>query len=172
MTIKKLPTVFSSDKTGVPLDKAPGAQPNWDTERFVTVTELLSTWPDPILHSVPKNNVLVFLLLSRPIHSRARWSIPDFETASDFINEVKCSAYGGDFPYAGTYVRSVKWGRFPTIFLSTEDPGLSEEFRKLLARSSFNGLDYDTFPKNVVVAKPNISILLRHNMKFSLSRFC
>ena len=167
LTLHTLPTVHSSDVTGIEPAAAPGARPMEDDDKFITVVDFTSKYPPErqVLHSVPKKTSIVFLLLSRPALSRKRWSFPNHETAADFINEVICTLYEDDYPYADAYDRSGKWGLFSTLLLSTENPEAVEEFRRHLSRNSHKGMDYDTFPKEVATQKPDISILLRNNMK-------
>ena len=167
MTPHNLPTIFSSDVTEVPLDKAPGAQTEWDSENFLTVSELPSRWEsDPRLHPIPRKEAVSFLLISRPRHTRRRWEIPNPDISADFINDSICTMFGDDYPYAEAYDKTGKWGIFSSILLKSSDPVAIEEFRKHLARFSFKDMDFDTFPKDLVTARPDISILLRNNMKF------
>ena len=160
------PTVFSADVTGVPTDQAPGAHAVGDNESFITVADFAHKFPDiAILHSVPKKTSVTFLVLYRPMNSRKRWLVPNFETAADFINDSLCQMYHSDAPFADVYDRSGKWGLFSTLLLKSDCAENIEEFRRHLVKWTYKGMDYDTFPKEVVTMKPDLTILLRSNMK-------
>ena len=168
VTIHNLPTIYSAVETGVPAENAPGACSTWDSERFLNVLELASAWPpeSEISHPIPRRDTLPFLLLSRPMGpTRRRWDVPNLDIAADFINDTICTLFGDDYPYADGYERTGKWGLFTVIHIRTTRTELMEEFRRHVARHTFKGLDFDTFPKDIVTAKPDISILLRNNMK-------
>lgn len=161
------PTVSSADETGVPLAEAPGAQPSWDEDRFLRVPDLVSKFPPEkqIIQSIVRRPSITFLLLSRPQHSKKRWEIPNFETAADFLNDAICSMYNIDAPFSEAYDRTGRWGRITTILLKSVDPVAIDQFRKQLTCWSYKGMDYDTFPRDIATTKPDLSILLRNNMK-------
>lgn len=163
-----LPTVFSADVTGIPAEEGPGVCSSWDSDKFISVIELTSAWPpeSEVYHPLPRRDTLPFLLLSRQMGPPTRrWDVPTADIAVDFINETICILYGDDYPYADGYDRTGKWGLFTVIYIKASSPTLLEEFRRHISRHTSKGFDFDTFPKDVITAKPDISILLRNNMK-------
>ena len=161
------PTVFSEAETGIPAEQAPGSRPVWDLNKYVTVTDFKSTFPpdQAVSHVVPRRPSIPFLLLFRPMNSRGRWEVPDFETAADFLNDVICNMYNQEAPFADTYDRTGKWGLMTTILLKSAEPQLMEDFRQHLTHSTYNAMDFDSFPRDVATVRPDLSILLRSNMK-------
>ena len=120
------PPVLSSEVTGIPAAEAPGARPAWDEDKFLTVPDFTSRFPDHIPVTIARKPSVVFLLLFRPMASRSRWLVPNFETAADFINDALSTIIRDDYPYAETYNRSGKWGLFSTVLLHSSDPAAIE----------------------------------------------
>ena len=165
-----LPTVFSAVETGIPVEDGPGARSEWDLEHFLPVVDFSAEVVprSQVIHSIPRRKSIPFILLFREARSRKRWAVPDAETAADFINDHICMMFGQDAPYAESYERTGKWGKITTLLLKPDPLGATssmEDFRSHLARWSSRGMDFDTFPKDVVTMKSDISIILRSNMK-------
>ena len=165
LIVHSMQPVISAEETGIPLHQAPGARPAWDEDKFLTVADFISRFPDPINVTIARKPSVPFLILHRPLNSKKRWQVPNFEDSADFVNDALSSMFHQDLPYAETYERSGKWGLFSTVYLNTTDPPAVEEFRRHLARWPFRGMDFDTFPKEAATMKSDISILLRNNMK-------
>ena len=167
LVLHTLPAVRSVDVTGIDPSQAPGARPVGDEEQFITLVDFTSKYPPEtqVFHTIPRKKNIVFLLLFRPLATRKRWLIPSSETAADFISDTLSTLYQGDYPYAKAYERSGRWGLFPTLLLSADDMVAADGFRRHLSCTTFQGMDYDTFPKEVATQTPDISILLRNNMK-------
>ena len=66
---------------------------------------------------------------------------------------------------AQAYLRTGKWGAVQTIVLSSRDMEILNGFRRQVTLWPYKGRSYDTFPRDVIIAKPDISILLRSSMK-------
>lgn len=94
-----------------------------------------------------------------------RWSVPNFETAADFLNNSICTMYNQDAPFVDVYDRTGKWGLITTLLLKPDQQDGISQFRNHLINWSYKGMDYETFPKDVITMKPDLSILLRNNMK-------
>ena len=166
--VHNFPTVFSESETNIPAVSAPGAKPTEDGDNdFISVMDFPSRYhsDEAIFHSVPKRTTITFLLMFRPRNSVSRWDIPDFESAADFVNDALCQMYHQDAPFVEAYERTGKWGIIPTIILRSDTPSGILDFRLQLTRWSFKDMDFDTFPRDVAVMKPDLSILLRSNMK-------
>lgn len=163
--VHTLPQVHSSEVTGIPADQAPGARTEWDEEQFLTVPDFTTRFPDQVSVTIARKPSVAFLILSRQIGTRKRWGFPNYEAAADFVNDALSTMFHGDIPFADTYDRSGRWGLVSTILLKTSDLGNLHDFRSYLANFSFHGMSFDTFPKEVATMKPDISILLRNNMK-------
>ena len=169
LVLHTLPTIHSSEVTGIPAHEAPGAIPlsGEDDGNFISVVDFTTAFPaeSQVRHTLPKKPSIPFLVLFRPRATRKRWDFPTFEMAADFTNEAICSMYKDDVPYADAFDRFGRWGLFSTILLKTDSVPALEGFRSHLSHWSFKGHDFDTFPRDVATQKPDISILLRNNMK-------
>lgn len=117
-----------------------------------------------------RRDSLAFVLVARPIHNRGKrsWDIPSLSQCQDFINEFISKIYAASEeagPWVLAYNRSGKWGKVGTVLLSTENIENLCEFRRQLALWPFQGHAFDLFPKDVLSAKADVSILLRASMK-------
>ena len=166
-TLHNFPTVFSADVTGIPLDKAPGAQAQWDDARFISVPDFASLPPEEAaIHPITRRETIPFLLISRMAGIRGgRWDIPSQEISKDFINDSICKLFGQDDECADVYDRTGMWGRVTIIYLRSTSADLLDQFRRQLTLWHFLGLEFDTFSKDVVVAKPELYVLLKDSMK-------
>ena len=165
--VHNFPTVFSAEVTGVPLDSAPGANAAWDEEHFITITDFPDAYPPEraSLHSIQRRPSITFLLLCRQTGTRTRWEIPTIELAADFVNDALCSMYNVDVPFSDAYDRSGRWGAIPTLLLKSSSVPELEEFRRQLNKWSYKGQCWETFPRDVITMKADLSILLRNKMK-------
>lgn len=165
--VHNYPTVFSTDVTGVPLEEAPGANPSWDEEHYITITDFPDAYPPEraSLHSIQRRPSITFLLLCRQTGTRNRWEFPTIELAADFVNDSLCSMYNDDVPFSDAYDRSGRWGAIPTILLKLTSVPELEEFRRQLNKWSYKNLCWETYPRDVITMKADLSILLRNKMK-------
>ena len=165
--VHNLPTVFSSDVTGVPADQAPGAQAKWDDARFITVPDFASAPPEAAaLHPITRRDTIPFVLLSREAGAKgARWGISASACCKDFINDSLCELFGQDINCAEVYDRTGSWGLATLVYLRAQDANLMDQFRRHFAMWQYLGLDFDTYPKDVIVARPELHILLKDSMK-------
>ena len=169
--IHQFPTVFSDKITGVPLHDAPGASVLCSTnDRFMTIADFATVeiGDPPVFHTIPRRDSIVFVLVNREEGKRGKlsWEIPTLPQCQDFTNAFISAIYGGDdISWAGAYVRSGRWGKAGTILLSSSVDDTMSEFRRQLALWTYRGYSYDMYPKDVLTAKPDVSILLRGSMK-------
>ena len=170
--IHKLPTVRSDEITGIPLDRAPGASSLYSVDdKFLSVADFASVEPrDPqIFHTITRRDSIVFIIVVRPELARGKlaWDLPAMSQCQDFVNDFLSKIYSADDnpSWTRTYVRAGKWGRVGTILLSSESIDDLSEFRRQFALWRFRNLAFDTYPKDVLTAKADVSILLRASMK-------
>ena len=169
--VHDFPTICSKDITGVDLEDAPGAAQLYtaDDSRFVTIAELATVErPDvTIFHTLSRRDTMTFILVYRPESARGKksWEIPPLTLCQDFINDLLCKLYEADLGAVSAYARSGKWGRIQTIVLHTSDLQTMAEFRRQLALLAYKGFSFDSFPRDAVIAKADITILLRASMK-------
>lgn len=169
--IHQFPTVSSDKITGVPLEEAPGASSLCSmSDRFLTLTDYATVemGDPPVFHTIPKRDAIVFLLVNREEGKRGKlsWDVPTLPQCQDFTNAFISKIYEGDnFEWARAYVRSGRWGKLGTILLSSESQEAMSEFRRQLAVWNYRGFSYDMYPKDVLTAKADVSILLRSSMK-------
>ena len=168
--VHNFPTVFSNDVTGIPLQQAPGAQAGWDEDKYLSMPELASTDPpeDSVIHPIPKKESVAFILIARDAGIRGgSWDIPAVETCKDFLNDVICKMYNPQeqIDFADAYDRTGKWGKVTLLYLHTRDMSKVDNFRRQMVLWNYLGLEFDTFPKDVATAKPDLTILLKDGMK-------
>ena len=173
MTIHSLPFVRSSDVTGVPLDQAPGALQLYETDesKFVTIADFATAErPDAtVYHTIARRENITFIMVHRKESARGKrsWEIPPITACQDFINDLLSKLYS-DATQIGTamaYARSGKWGLVQTLVLHSKDMDVLADFRCQVTLWNYRGYNFDLFPRDVVVAKADISILLRGSMK-------
>ena len=170
-TYHDFPTVFSHEVTGIPLDEAPGADGACQTNdtRFVVLAEFATVdRPDTTAyHTILKREAITFLLVYRPAQTRGkkRWDFPPLSFCQDFINDLLSKMFAEDLPGSTAYARTGKWGLVQTIVLHSGDMEALEEFRRYVSLWQYKDHSFDTFPRDVALAKPELSILLRASMK-------
>lgn len=166
-----LPPVSSAEVTGIPLTEAPGASSIQNDDRFVSIAEFatVEAQEPTTFHTVNKRDSITFLLLFRQEGARGKrkWDFPTIGLCQEFINDLLCKLYASDISSNGatSYSRSGKWGRLQTIVLSSHVIEAMNEFRRQIVLNSYKGFSFDTFPRDVVVAKADVSILFRASMK-------
>ena len=172
ITTHDFPTVFSSDVTGIPLQEAPGSAELYnmnDDARFVVIVDFATVErPETaVYHTVTRRESITFILVSRPETAlgKKRWEVPTLTDCQDYINDTLSRLYNDDMLEAKAYLRSGKWGAVQTIVLNSTDMEVLNGFRRQITLWPYRGRSYDTFPRDVVIAKPDISILLQSSMK-------
>ena len=175
IVLHNFPTIYSNEVTGTPLDQAPGASSLYDMDdgRFLSVIDFATIeLPDvAVYHTIPRRDAITFLVVHRPVGTRGkiRWEFPPVTFCQDFINEVINGLYTDPnaeaIQVASAYIRSGKWGKLQTIVLSSEHPQLLQDFRRNFASREYKDNVFDTFPRDVLTVKPDVSILLRASMK-------
>ena len=169
--LHQLPTVFSNEVTGIPLENAPGAvSTDVARDKFVSISEFasLETNTAEVFHTITRRDVLVFIIVTRPKGARGKlsWDIPPLSLCQDFSNDFISKAFEGDnWDWTTAYVRSGRWGRVGTIILSSENMEKLSEFRRQISLATYRDAEFDTYSKDVLTAKPDVSILLRASMK-------
>ena len=167
--IHNLPTIFSQDVTGISADKAPGADAAFDDERFISVADFASAEINQptTFHTIAKRDAVTFLVVYRRIELRGKlsWDFPSIGLCQDFINDLLSKLYAEDVPGSGAYMRSGRWGKLQTIVVQPNCLHSLNELRRQIVLAAYRGFTFDTFPRDVVVAKPDVSILLRGSMK-------
>lgn len=169
--VHNLPTIHSYDVTGTPLKEAPGASQfcGVDEDRFLNVSGFASTErPDiTVYHHVTKRALMTFLVVYRKAGSKGikSWSFPPLSICQDFINGLLNDMYTQDIQHVGAYARSGKWGKVQTLILSTSDVDAMLDFRRSVSTMTFQGFQFDTFPKDAATVKADINILLKDSMK-------
>ena len=165
------PTVFSNEVTGVPLEDAPGASLiDESKDKFVSLAEFatIETNMAETFHTIARREALVFIIVTRSELARGKlsWDIPSLGLCQDFSNDFISRAFEGDnWDWTRSYIRSGRWGKVGTIILSSSNMGNLSEFRRQFALTNYKGMAFDTFPKDVLTAKADVSILLRASMK-------
>ena len=170
-----LPTITSEEITGIPLSEAPGADSLCGVEgdRYVSVPDFASTEiPDStVQHTVSRRDSLAFLIVARSTATRGKktWDFPTIVQCQDFINEFISRIYedadSTSYEWQTAYSRSGKWGKIGTILLNTCSMEGLHEFRRQLTLHPYRDMCFDCFPKDVLTAKPDVTILLRASMK-------
>ena len=174
--IHDFPTVYSQDVTGVKREDAPGSSTLYaaDDSRFLTISDFASIeLPDiSVFHTVTRRDNLTFVVVYRPENSRGRkrWEFPPLTLCQDYINDLLSSLFsvvddGSAIAAASAYSRSGKWGKLQTIVLNTASTDALTLFRRQFALKKYKGFSFDTYPRDVAVAKADISILLKASMK-------
>lgn len=165
------PTVFSNEVTGIPLDEAPGASLIVESkDKFVALAEFATIESNmaETFHTISKKDALVFIIVTRPEHARGKlsWDIPSLGLCQDYSNDFISRAFEGDnWDWTKSYIRSGRWGKVGTLILSSSSMDNLSEFRRQFALTTYKGASFDTFPKDVLTAKADVSILLRSSMK-------
>ena len=171
LIIHDFPTVVSSDVTGTPLDQAPGAAQTYeaDDSKFISVVDFATVErPDAsVYHTITRRDTTTFLLVYRPENARGkrRWEVPPLTFCQDYINDLLSKLFAEDAPAAGAYARTGKWGLVQTIVLHTTNLDTLSDFRRNVTAWNYKGYSFDTFPRDVVVAKADVTVLLRASMK-------
>ena len=166
-----LPTVFSNEITGVELLQAPGSAEACmaSDARFAVIAEFATVdRPDTTTyHTIQKREAITFLLMYRPEQSRGkkRWEFPPLQFCQDYINNLLSKMFADDLPGGLAYARTGKWGLVQTIVLHSGDMPALEDFRRYVATWAYKGHHFDTYPRDVAISKPSLSILLRASMK-------
>ena len=168
--LHQFPAVSSADVTGVPLLEAPGATSLTDgKDRFITLADFASKEPNEptVFHTVARKDAIVFVIVARPHLARGKlsWDVPTLTQCQDFSNEFISKIYEGGNNWARAYVRSGRWGKVGTILLSSELEDELAEFRRQFAVLSYRDMAFDTYPKDALTARADVSILLRASMK-------
>ena len=168
-TVHNFPTVYSQEITGVPVGEAPGADLMSEDDRFVAIAEFASVelHQPTIFHTIAKRDAITFLMVSRPVSARGTqsWDFPPILLCQDYINELLSKLYAEDATGASAYLRSGRWGKLQTIVIQSRCLQTLNELRRHIVMETYQGYAFDTFPRDVVVAKPDVSILLRGSMK-------
>ena len=166
-----LPTVFSNEITGVELHLAPGSAEACmaSDARFAVIAEFATVdRPDTTTyHTIQKRDAITFLLMYRPEQSRGkkRWEFPPLQFCQDYINNLLSKMFADDLPGGLAYARTGKWGLVQTVVLHSGDMEAMEDFRRYVAAWAYKGHHFDTYPRDVAISKPSLSILLRASMK-------
>ena len=165
-----LPTVASNDVTGIPLAEAPGADAeDTDERRFITIADFAAVeLPDTsVFHTITRRDTTTFMVVYRPLSARGKmsWEFPPMSISQDFINDMLSKMFADDFDQVAVYIRSGKWGKLSTIVLSTKSLDGLAGFRRHMSLCSYKGYSFDTYPRDVLIAKADVSILLRSSMK-------
>ena len=169
--LHQFPTVFSNEVTGIPLDEAPGASLfRDDNDKFLSISEFATVEQHTAatFHTIARREALVFVIVSR--HEQARgmlaWDIPSLAICQDFSNDFISRAFEGDnWDWTRSYIRSGRWGKVGTVILSSDSVEKLSEFRRQFALHTYKNMVFDTYPKDVLTAKADVSILLRSSMK-------
>ena len=77
IVIRKFPTIFSNEVTGVPLEQAPGVSSLLSMDdRFVTVIgfSTVEMSEPPVFHTIPRHNSIVFVMAHREAGKRGKIS--------------------------------------------------------------------------------------------------
>ena len=164
------PTVSSADVTGVPLDRAPGAAgESVDFKHFLILADFASSsmTSPTIMITVPKKDLIPFVIAMMPEHAPAgtRWELPPHEKAHDFINAALSQMYKDDIPAVSAYEKTGKWGALTLIFLQSEDIHTMCDCRRFMSEFRFQGNAFDTYPKDALTIRADVSVLLRGSMK-------
>ena len=172
VVLHQFPTIFSNDVTGIPLEEAPGASTLCATsDNFLILTDFASVEvaDPPVYHTIPRRDSIVFILVHREVGKRGKiaWDVPTLLQCQDFTNAFISMVYEGDdlHQWSKAYVRSGRWGKVGTMLLSSDSIEDLSELRRQIALWPYRGFAYDTFPKDVLTTKADVSILLRASMK-------
>ena len=165
-----LPTIYSHEVTGIPISEAPGADLMMDEDdRYVSIAEFatLETNQPTAFHTITRRDAVTFMMVYRPVgaHGKGSWDFPSILLCQDFINDLLSKLYNDDVMGAASYLRSGRWGNIQTIVARSNCMTALSELRRQIVLATYKGFAFDTFPRDVVVAKPDVSILLRASMK-------
>ena len=118
-------------------------------------------------HTITKRDSVTFLVVYRRVEARGKlsWDFPSISLCQDFINDLLSKLYAEDVPGSGAYMRSGRWGKLQTMVVQSGCLQTLNELRRQIVLAVYRGYTFDTFPRDVVVAKPDVSILLRGSMK-------
>ena len=170
--IHQFPTVFSNEVTGIPLDEAPGASlfREDNNNKFLSIAEFATVEHHiaATFHTIARREALVFVIVSRHEQARGKlsWDIPSLAICQDFSNDFISRAFEGDnWDWTRSYIRSGRWGKVGTVILSSDSVEKLSEFRRQFALHTYKNMAFDTYPKDVLTAKADVSILLRSSMK-------
>ena len=119
-----------------------------------------------VLHPIPKRDTVPFVLLSRTAGTRGGlWEIPQLEASKDYINDSLCKMFSQDLDCAAAYDRTGTWGLITLLYLRSDEMDKMDQFRQQLTMWDFLNMEFDTYPKDVIVARPELVILLKDSMK-------
>lgn len=164
------PEVSSDSITGVPLHKAPGATISTNSKQFLLLNDF-ATPPAgntaPKLLSVPRKDFIPLVLVSRHTSAvyGAHWECPGNDLAKDFINDMLCRMFSEDKDCAAVYERTGKWGLLTIVYIASINRAHLDDFRRVLAEEAYKDYYFDSFPKDALTLKTDVSILLRGSMK-------
>ena len=170
VTLHDFPSVSSDSITGVPLHKAPGASINISSKQFLLLNDF-ATPPAgnaaPKLLSVPRKEFIPLVLVARHTSAvyGAHWECPGSDLAKDFINDALCRMFSEDKDCAAAYERTGKWGLLTTVFVASNNRSFLDDFRRVLAEEPYKDYYFDSYPKDALTMKSDVSILLRGSMK-------
>ena len=163
--IHDFPTVCSAEVTQVPLSRAPGSSLQVDAKQYIILAELAS---EPRkFHTIARKEYLPFIIIA--LHENSppgtRWEFPRSELAKDFINFLLGILFSDDHAAAAAYQKTGKWGLLTLAFLASSNQNHLDDFRRAIQEHSYEGWHFDSYPKDALVSKSEISILLRSSMK-------
>ena len=166
LIVHNYPRIRSQDVTGIPAEEAPGADllSPADDNRYATITDFATVeQQEPTIYqTITKRDSITFLLLHRPITARGkcRWEIPTAGLSQDFLNYLLSRLYAEDIEGAvAAYTRII-----PTIVLESTSLSSLSEFPRLIVLTPYK-VTFNTFPRDAIIAKPDVSILLCASMK-------
>lgn len=164
-----LPPVISTEVTGTPLNQAPGADRLLQEDNFVKLAEFATLPPSGAMtfRTVTKWPAIEFILLTKPKDSPpgARWENPSISLAQDFINDKLCKMLEEGNEEFNAYERTGKWGLVSIVYLKSEELPMTDDFRRNIAASEYKGYLFDSYPKDLVTVKAEVTILLRSSMR-------
>ena len=165
LIVDNYPTIKSQDVTGIPAEEAPGADllSPADDNRYAMIADFATVEQQKptIYHTITKRDSITFLLLHRPTTARGkcRWEVPTAGLSQDFLNDLLSRLYAEDIEAAvSAYTRTGRWGIIPTIVLKSASLSSLSEFRRLIVLTPFKDWTFDTFPRDAIIAKPDVSI--------------
>ena len=112
---------------------------------------------------VTSNGTAQFLLISRVSGTTQQWGPPSLQMFHELMNRVRCKIITDDLDLNVVHWATA-WGGVGLIGLDTSDRSKMHDFRSMIAGASLGGHVFNTFPRDLLLAAKELTLLLKEEM--------
>ena len=137
--------------------------------RAVTIPEIFDLSMEHQMVTVMVKSVAPFVLVSRPLGSKAKWTLPPLDVYNDYITflDIYCLERLTDKKHE--YLTTINWRSFwngiGLIGLVTTDLTALGLVRAFIAQHSHDGLEFNTMPKDSNDRRSIVTVILKKDLR-------